>query len=304
LRAYRQDLQVIVNFLNRHKQTFKSIDFVVVKTFNHEMKNLYANRSAVRRLDFLRRILEFGYITHFYKTPLAPWIEKPSVTKGHYTDKKKQNGELSNRTDYRELSEEEAMYLASLLPKIVKSKRYREQYIARNNLLGQLLFLTGMRSSEILSLNWGSFRKNRKNKLVVDVIGKGGKERTIPVFDNVRKALIEYREAMGESVDLDKGDTSPLIYNIERFDQYKEKNRISYTTLFRIVKKAVHESGMDENISPHWFRHSFCTTSLAKDIPLSIVRQTMGHSSIATTNIYLERLKDENLFEAFEKAGF
>jgi integrase/recombinase XerD len=61
---------------------------------------------------------------------------------------------------------------------------------------------------------------------------------------------------------------------------------------------------MDENISPYWFRHSFCTTILAKDIPLSITRQIMGHSSIATTNIYLERLKDENVFDAFEKAGY
>lgn len=132
LRAYKQDLQVIIDFLNRHKQTFKSIDFVVVKTFNYEMRELYANRSAVRRLDFLRRILEFGYVTHFYETPLAPWIEKPSVSKGHYSDKKKKNGEIINRTDYRELSEEEAKYLASLFPKIVGSPRYREQYIARN----------------------------------------------------------------------------------------------------------------------------------------------------------------------------
>lgn len=60
IRAYRQDLQVIIEFLNNHNQSFKDIDFVVVKTFNHEMRERYANRSAVRRLDFLRRILEFG----------------------------------------------------------------------------------------------------------------------------------------------------------------------------------------------------------------------------------------------------
>lgn len=304
LRAYRQDLQVIVDFLNRYNQSFKSIDFVVVKTFNHEMRELYANRSAVRRLDFLRRILEFGYVTHFYKTPLAPWIEKPSVAKGHYSAKKKVDGVEVNRTDYRELTEEEARYLAKLLPKVVKTKRYKREFMARNHLIGMLLFRTGMRASELLSLRWGNFRKNHKDKLVVDVIGKGNKERIIPIFDDVKEVLLEYREVMKESTEFNKSDTSPLIYNIERYDQYNEKKQLCYTTLFRLVKRAVYESGLNEEISPHWFRHSFCTTSLSKDVPLSIVKQTMGHSSIATTNIYLERLKDENVFDAFEKAGY
>lgn len=156
------------------------------------MRELYANRSAVRRLDFMRRILEFGYVTHFYKTPLAPWIEKPSVSKGHYSDKKMKNGEIINRTDYRELSEKEARYLAELFPKIVRSKQYYDQFVARNRLLGQILFLCGMRSSEIFDLKWGSFRKNHQD----------------------------------------------------------------------------------------------------------------SHSSIATTNIYLERLNDENVFDAFEKVGY
>lgn len=304
LRAYRQDLQVILDFLSRHNQALKSIDFVVVKTFNREMCELYANRSAVRRLDFMRRILEFGYVTHFYKTPLAPWIEKPSVSKGHYSDKKKKNGEIVNRTDYRELSEDEAKYLVSLFSKVVRSRKYYVQYVARNHLIGQLLFLTGIRSSELLNLKWGSFRKNHQNKLVVDVIGKGNKERTIPVFDEVREALVQYREVMNETTELDKRDTSYLIYNIEHYDQYGEKKPLCYTTLFRLVKRAVRLSELDENISPHWFRHSFCTSILAKDIPLSIARQVMGHSSIATTNIYLERLRDDNVFDAFEKAGY
>jgi integrase/recombinase XerD len=63
--------------------------------YNFEMREKYMNRSAVRRLDFLRRMLEFSYVTYFYKTPLAPWIEKPSVSKGHYTDKKKDGSYLS-----------------------------------------------------------------------------------------------------------------------------------------------------------------------------------------------------------------
>jgi integrase/recombinase XerD len=302
--AYKQDLSIILDYLSRNGQTLKSIDFTVVKAFNQEMLNRYANRSAVRRLDFLRRILEFGYITHFYKTPLAPWIEKPTIVKGHYSDKKLPNGTVVNRTEYREMTEEEAIKLASMFTEVVRCKRYTLQMKARNNLIGQLLLLTGMRASEVLSLNWGSFRKNRMGKLVVDVIGKGKKERTIPVFDGVRAALYEWRTIMGESTDLDKSDTSPLFYQIEHFDQYLEKNRLCYTTLLRIVKSAVYKYGENDEISPHWFRHSFITNLLSRGLNLATCRQIVGHSSIATTNIYLERIQDDDVFDAFEKVGY
>lgn len=304
IRAYKQDLQTIFSFLTRHKQTFRDIDFVVVKTFNREMREMYANRSAVRRLDFMKRILDFGYITHFYKTPLAPWIEKPSVSKGHYSDKKLTSGEIINRTEYRELSEEEAVHLISFFPKVVRTKRYREQYILRNTLLGVLLLQTGMRSSEVLGLRWGSFRETNRGKLVVDVIGKGNKQRTIPIFDDVQVVLFDYRLSLGDSVVINKRDTTPLFYNIEHYDQYEEKKPLAYTTLFRIVKSAVDLSGLDEHISPHWLRHSYCTTLLGKNVALSVVKQVMGHSNISTTNIYLERLKEDSVYDAFEKAGY
>lgn len=302
MRAYRQDLKVLLEFLDRHNQPLKKVDFVVVKIFNQEMRELYANRTAVRRLDFFRRILEFGYITGFYKNPLVPWIDKPSVAKGHYRGDTETDS--LNRTDYRELSEEEARLLAAQMPETVKSRRYQEQYKARNALIGKLLFLTGMRASEVINLNWGSFRRNHKNRLIVDVVGKGGKERTIPIFSEVEEALNKYRLSMGESSILDKWDVSPLLYNMENYLRYNKKKRLSYTTLFRLVKKAVAKCEMDNAISPHWFRHSFCTTMLTKDIPLSVVKQTMGHSNIATTNIYLERLKDDNIVESFDKAGY
>lgn len=57
LRAYRQDLQVILDFLNRHQQTFKSIGFVVVKTFNHEMREMYANRSDTSPISTKHHLL-------------------------------------------------------------------------------------------------------------------------------------------------------------------------------------------------------------------------------------------------------
>lgn len=299
IRAYRNDLNTIAAFLKMNRQRFSEIDFIVVKAYNTEVIQTYSNRTAVRKLDFFRRLLEFGYITQFYKSPLAEWIEKPSIKKGHYSE----SGTL-NRSQLRELSEREAKMLVQYFDVNIKAKMFQNETRARNRLIGQLLLLTGMRASEILNLNWGSFRLNRRDKLVVDVIGKGKKERTIPVLDDVRTALSLYRETLNERTELDPRDISPLFFNYIEYFSYGEKKRLSYPTLFRIVKHAVEVAGMEEAISPHWFRHSFCTTALSKDIPLSVVRQTMGHSSIATTNLYLERLQDEEMADAFEKANF
>lgn len=97
----------------------------------------------------------------------------------------------------------------------------------------------------------GKFSENHQNKLVVDVIGKGNKERTIPIFDDVKETLVNYREVKDEATDSDKTDTSPLIYNIERQDHYGEKRPLGYTTLFRMVKRTVYESKLNDEITPH-----------------------------------------------------
>ncbi|MEH7549351.1 tyrosine-type recombinase/integrase, partial [Neobacillus vireti] len=79
-------------------------------------------------------------------------------------------------------------------------------------LIGYLLYTTGLRASELLSLNWGSFRYNRKGFLFVDIIGKGNKPRSIPIRDETKDILFSYRKSMGETIEIDIQDTSPLFF--------------------------------------------------------------------------------------------
>jgi integrase/recombinase XerD len=305
-RAYNLDMRTLLDYFYARNIRLKEIGFAEVKAFNQDMRNRFANRTTVRKLDFLRRILEFGYLTLFYKASLSPWITKPSVAKGHYSDRKIAAGEeeQKNREEIRELSEVDAALIVSIFPNIVRSTRYPKQYQARNRLIGLLLLRTGMRSSEIVSLNRGSFRQDRNGNLVADVIGKGSKERTVPIFDDVKAALIAYRIALNEPTSLDLEDTSPIFYRIEDKHLYGIKHRISYDTLYKVVKRAIWYTKKNPNISPHWFRHSFITTFLAKNVPISVVKQVVGHADISTTNLYLERLEDDKIYDAFSKVGF
>ncbi|MGK0698770.1 tyrosine-type recombinase/integrase [Priestia flexa] len=99
----------------------------------------------------------------------------------------------------------------------------QKEYQARNRLMGMLLYLSGMRSSEVLSLNWGSFREDRRGNILVDVFGKGKKERTIPVFKDVQNALFHYRESLGESMMLNPSDETPLFFSLSRLSKRELK---------------------------------------------------------------------------------
>jgi integrase/recombinase XerD len=165
----------------------------------------------------------------------------------------------------------------------------------RNFLIGYLLYTTGLRASELLSLNWGSFRYNQKGYLYADVIGKGKKPRSIPIRDETKEILFNYRTSIGESVEVNIEDTGPLFFALyNKKNTLSNKKRLTYPALYKIVKEAVHLAGKNLKVTPHWFRHTFVTLLLENDVPLAVVKDWAGHSDISTTNIYLERVNQDN----------
>ena len=72
------------------------------------------------------------------------------------------------------------------------------------------------------------------------------------------------------------------------------KKRLTYPALYKIVKEAVLMAGRNARVTPHWFRHTFVTTLLENDVPLAVVKDWAGHLDISTTNIYLERVNQDN----------
>ncbi|MFJ5624753.1 site-specific integrase [Peribacillus loiseleuriae] len=175
VKAYRSDAKTLLTFLTDHSLSFRDIGFPEVKAYNQYIKKQYAAKSAIRKLEFFRRLLNFGYETQFYKAHLSTWITKPVSKKGHYIIEETRHQEGQTRVQVRELSQKEAEYLISCFPKVGNAKWNREQLEKRNLLFGYLLYTTGLRASELLRLNWGSFRYNRQGHLYLDVIGKGKK---------------------------------------------------------------------------------------------------------------------------------
>ncbi len=295
VKAYRSDAKILLHFLTDHSLSFRAIGFPEVKAYNRYIKEKYAAKSAIRKLEFFRRLLDFGYETQFYKAHLSTWITKPVAKKGHYIIEETRHENSQTRVQVRELSQKDAEFLISFFPKMVKATRNREQLEKRNLLIGYLLYTAGLRASELLGLNWGSFRYNRKGHLYADVIGKGNKPRTIPIREETVDILFNFRKSIGESVEINTQDTSPLIFAMYNKNlPITNKKRLTYPALYKIVKEAVQLAGKNTKVTPHWFRHSFVTLLLENDVPLAIVKDWAGHSDISTTNIYLERINQDD----------
>ncbi|MEK5102721.1 tyrosine-type recombinase/integrase [Cytobacillus sp. FSL M8-0252] len=296
LKAYRTDAKTLLIFMNDHQLGFRDIGFPEVKAYNHYINEKYAPKSAIRKLEFFRRILDFGYETQFYVAHLSTWVSKPSSKKGHFAQP--DSGQV------RELTPHDAEHLIACFPQVVKAKKNREALQNRNLLIGYLLYTTGMRASELLSLNWGSFRINRRGALYADVLGKGKKHRSIPIRGEVKEVLFTYRESICAPIEWNSNDTTPLFFSLyNKNDIETDPKRLSYPALYKIVKEAVTLAGKQSNISPHWFRHTFVTMLLENDVPLAVVKDWAGHADISTTNIYLERINQDDSFKHLQKVS-
>jgi len=302
IRAYQSDAKTLLQFLMEHTLHFRDIGFPEVKAYNKYIIEKYAPKSAIRKLEFLRRLLDFGYETKFYEAHLSTWIQKPRAKKGHYIIEETRQQMGQSRMQLRELSAKDAETIISFFPQIVKSEKNKEILQTRNLLIGYLLYTTGLRANELVSLNWGSFRYNRQGHLFVDVIGKGNKPRSIPLKEETIELLFKYRQVTGDTTEIDPYDNTPLFFTIyNKRELINNKKRISYANLYKIVTEAVQLAGKNEKVSPHWFRHTFVTTLLENDVPLAVVKDWAGHSDISTTNIYLERINQDNSFVHLQK---
>ncbi len=144
----------------------------------------------------------------------------------------------------------------------------------RDQAMLEIMYGTGLRVSELVHLSLSSV--NIK-KGYITVIGKGDKERIIPVGDYALNALNKY---LSEIRIHNPGRRSPYIF-LNRYGK-----PLSRQFFFLRIKKYALKAGIEKNISPHTLRHSFATHMLNNGAELRAVQEMLGHSKIATTEIY------------------
>ena len=179
------------------------------------------------------------------------------------------------------LTEEEVNKLLDI--KLMKPIDYR------NKAMMEVLYATGVRISELLNLTLSNYSREED---LIKVMGKGKKERIIPLSDITMKYLDlyinEYRNF------LLKEKSSEYI-----FVNYNG-NKMSRQGFFKILKELCDKSGINKEISPHILRHSFATHLLNNGADLRIIQELLGHENISTTEIY-SHVSNEKIQEDYKK---
>ena len=148
----------------------------------------------------------------------------------------------------------------------------------------KLLYMTGMRSAELVGLKESSVDYGYRH---IKVLGKGNKERVIPVSDEMLNELKEYCRKKKEI--FDQPDRNNLFLN-------SKGKKIYAKWLYRAVRASLDPNTTIEKRSPHILRHSFATHLLNNGADINSVKELLGHASLAATQVYthntIEKLKD------------
>lgn len=161
----------------------------------------------------------------------------------------------------------------------------------RNKAIIEVMYGCGLRVSEVVNLRISNlyFRDN-----YIRIIGKGDKERLVPIGQTAQNAILLYMEGVREHIKIKKGEEDFVFLN-------RRGARLTREMIFMMIKQAAEVAGITKTISPHTFRHSFATHLVEGGADLRAVQEMLGHESITTTEIYthLDRTYIKNIIEQY-----
>jgi len=254
--AYLRDIDKFTQFLQDHHQVQSPSD-VTLKTLQQFIKWI----AELGMTDTSQARIISG-VRSFYKYCLTEDITKKDPTLLLEAPKLKRK--LPDTLSFEEIE--------AIIDQIDMSKPEG----GRNKAILETLYSCGLRVSELVNL--------RLSQLYTDigfirVIGKGDKERLVPIGTSAIKYINIYKEQLRVHITASPGHEDILFLN-------NRGARLSRVMIFLLLKDLVRKAGIKKNISPHSFRHSFATHLVEGGADLRAVQEMLGHASITTTEIY------------------
>ena len=285
IKSYTNDLNRFDHFMktytNDPQWAFDTIDRYTIRHFlGKEFEEGLSSRTVARRLATIKSLCKYLQKNGVINVNIAAVIKTPKTPK-----------KLPTIIPEKMIEE-----LMNCPPDTIKGKR--------DKAVLELFYSTGIRLSELVSLNLGDFKPdyNKKNEHeggVVKVIGKGNKERIIPYGKKSGKVLDNYLKERG--INLKTSDP-----NVPCFVNLKGK-RLSSRTIQRQVTKYIKQVAEGSSLGPHTLRHSFATHMInnldkkGQAIDIRSLQELLGHSSLSSTSIYTQ-LEEEKMKKIYKKA--
>ena len=270
LLAYGRDLKDFEAWLAR-----KPVDFLKASQDDVEHYLIYcdaqglAKSTRARRLSSIKQIYRFAFEEGWREGNPAIQIAGPGL-----------DNKLPKTLDIEEVD------------RLLSAARVLGRDTLRNTCLMELLYATGMRVTELVSLPVSAARGDPR---VLLILGKGGKERIVPLSPPAREALVAWLPIRDAANDLAKSKgkaASKYLFPSRGVAGYLTRHRF-----YLLIKELAVAGGvMPSKVTPHTLRHAFATHLLAGGADLRSIQAMLGHADVATTEIYTHVL-DERLTE-------
>ncbi|MDE0589666.1 site-specific tyrosine recombinase XerD [Halocynthiibacter sp. C4] len=268
--AYRRDLQDYAEFLASKKETLNSAVRDTVEDYLiHCDAQGFSQSTRGRRLSAIKSYYRFAYEEGLREDHPALQIRGPG--------RSKRLPKTLSENDVDRLLE------------AAKSQGRNKTDRLRNTCLMELLYASGMRVTELVSLPVASARGNPQMLLIK---GKGSKERLVPLSPPARDALeawLETRDAQEEVERIEHG-TPPSSF---LFPSRGKLGHLTRHRFYALIKEIAVAAGVDpSSVTPHRLRHAFATHLLANGADLRVIQTLMGHADLSSTEIYTHVLEE------------
>jgi integrase/recombinase XerD len=259
LLAYRSDLKSYSEFIQKKNRSVASITQTDISDYLWQQKTAGLKpRSLYRLIETLRQYHRFLVIENYAKDDPTINILAPKIP-----------FRLPNQLSIIEIE------------KLLNSINGDNERSLRNRAMIELMYASGLRVSELVNLDTGSIDLEVG---YLRVIGKGNKERIVPINRSSIRFVKKYLEVRNRK---------PKNVQNKALFLSKLGKKISRIEFWRQLKNYAKKAGITKNITPHMIRHSFASHMLDGGANLRVIQEMLGHSSIATTQIYTHVDKDK-----------
>lgn len=275
-RAYRKDLEAFFTYLDdsykgqfhgKTRPDVHDVDELAIRSYLGFLHKRHAKTTIARKLAALRSFFRF-------------LVKK---------------GVISRNPAETVLAPKRGRTLPNYLPvdetfRLLDGVKGNSVLALRNRAILETLYSTGLRVSELVGMD---VRDVDFDRGLVRVLGKGNKERLVPVGNKALRCIRAYldRRSPGKAMHLMNGE--PLFLN-------RSRGRLSARSVARVLEKVIRQLGLMRPISPHALRHTFATHMLDAGADLRMVQELLGHASLSTTQRYTH-VSIDRLMEVYDK---
>jgi integrase/recombinase XerD len=260
--AYIRDMNKLVQFMNE-KEYKTAPEKMDIKVLDEYVNWLFAtginDSSQARMISGIRTFYKYLLVEDVMDHDPTELLEGPKLTR-----------KLPDTLSYDDII------------KLINAIDLSTPEGMRNKAMMETLYSCGLRVSELVNLKISELFLNLD---FIRVIGKGDKQRLVPIGSDAAKFITLYLEEVRTHVPIKKGEEDFVFLN-------RRGSHLSRIMVFNIIKGLAKAAGIKKKISPHTFRHSFATHMIEGGADLRAVQEMLGHESITTTEIYTHLDRD------------